>query len=155
MPVASEEIQANGKKYTIETKHNTIQCTTFSVTNSERSLPFSIRESRIPYEITMGHHGRPHLLSLTLTYKSQLVEKKLPALETLLTSYNRVSLKKNYVSTPTKCIGKNKVLFKMWGGGNCTNVCEAWASVEFSKVGEIISIKGLSYSEFVQLQKSN
>ena len=155
MPVASEVIESNGKKYTVETKHNTLRCNTFSVTNIERSLPFSIRESRIPYEITMKHHGRPHLLNLTLLYNSQSVEKKLPALETLLSGYNKISEKKSYISTPISCIGNNKVLFKMWGGGNCTNVCEAWATVEFNKSGKILKVKGLSYNEYVKLQKSN
>ena len=155
IPAASEEIQANGKKYTIETKSKILQCGTYSVTKYERSLPFSIRESRIPYKITIGHHGRPHLLSLKLTYKSKSVEKTIPALEKLLTGYNRISSKKSYISTPVKCISKNKVIFKMWGGGNCTNVCEAWATIEFSKSGEISSIKGLSYREFIQLQKNN
>lgn len=152
IPVSSEEIKANGKIYKIETKQKTLQCGQFSITNIEKSLPFSIRESRIPYKITMGHHGRPHLISSTLIYKSPQIEKKLPPLETLLVGYKRISPKKTYISTPTKCISKNTVFFKMWGGGNCTNVCEAWASVEFRATGDIVSIKGLSGNEVTQLQ---
>jgi len=152
MPISSEEINANGKKYTVEINHKTIQCGHFSITNSERSLPFSIRESRIPYKITMGHHGRPHLISTTLFYKSLQTEKKLPPLESLLVGYNRISSKKTYISTPVKCIGENTVFFRMWGGGNCSNVCEAWASVEFSTTGDIVSIKGLSGNQVVRLQ---
>lgn len=75
MSVSSEEIIANGIKYTVEIKHKTLQCERFSITNSEKILPFSIRENSIPHKITLGHHGSPHLLSLKLKYKSSQVEK--------------------------------------------------------------------------------
>lgn len=43
----------------------------------------------------------------------------------------------------------------MWGGGNCSNVCEAWATVVFNKSGGVVSIKGVSLNEVRKLLKNN
>lgn len=60
---------------------------------------------------------------------------------------HRISGSRIYVWTPVKCLQDDQVLLSLGSGGNCTNVCEAWAKVRFGPGGEITDTKSLSLAE--------
>jgi hypothetical protein len=151
----AEDIVVNGTTYDIEEKTQTLNCNEFSIHTKERSFPFAIRESRIPYELTMKHLGRPHLISQSNSYISVDKSVPIPALESITFNYERIDAKRPYISEPVKCLDGKKVLFTMWGGGNCSTVCEAWAIVEFTKNGLVRSFQGIAYDEFKSLSTQN
>ena len=151
----AEDIVVNGTTYDIEEKTQTLKCNEFSIHTKERSFPFAIRESRIPYELTMKHPGRPHLISQSNSYISVDKSVPIPALESITSNYERIDAKRPYISEPVKCLDGKKVLFTMWGGGNCSTVCEAWAIVEFTKNGLVRSFQGIAYDEFKSLSTQN
>lgn len=53
-----------------------------------------------------------------------------------------------YVWTAGKCLPDDRVLISLTSGGNCSNVCEAFAIIGFGPNGEIIETEALTYAEF-------
>jgi hypothetical protein len=149
---SGEQITSDGITYSVEVDQVELDCTSFKMASVVKSLPSNISESKIPYEITMGHYGNPYALSQTILYISPSVAPAAIAVEKIQPVYSRIDPTRKYLATPEKCLPKNSVLFSFWGGGNCTNVCEAWGRVYFSTKGEILEVKGLNYQE---LEKFN
>jgi len=147
----AEEISHKGTTYTIDVETQDLDCGSFIVLLTERALPFSVRESEIPHEITLGHFGKPHVLSQEFSYVSKFTARTLTDLKEIIPEYERIETKRKYLAKATKCVSPNFVLFSFWGGGNCKTVCEAWALVEFSEDGRAISSQGLSYQQYQQL----
>ena len=154
--VNAEKIAFEGKEYKLEIEEESLVCSDFTIKSTTKSLPFSIRETIIGIsdsKVSMGHYGRPHVTEQTFEYIKENVMVKLPVIESLLTGYSKIDPKRPYLSHPYKCLGDNKVLFSMWGGGNCSNVCEAFAVIEFTNSGNIKSSKGLTYKEYKMVSK--
>jgi len=146
--LTAEEIIHNGEVFTIEINETSLDCGAFSITSQERSLPFEIRESKIPRDITMGHYGRPHLLSQSIKFNSKDADETYSEITDLLPSYEKIEPQRVYIAKPIKCFSNNSVIFSFWGGGNCTTVCEAWGLVEFSKSGKVVLTIGISHKNF-------
>lgn len=144
----AETIKIKGKEYTLEEKKEVLNCKAFKIISLEKRLPYSVNVDRIPNGITMGHLGDENILSQTITYKSKIVSKAFPQLENLLSTYERIDLSRSYISRPVSCIGEDAVLFRMWGGGNCSTVCEAYVLITINENGEISNAKGLTYEEY-------
>jgi len=144
----SEEFEVAGKLYTLKEKKIDFSCDEFTIQSLEKSLPHSVNENLV--RGGLGHLGNFLIISHTLSYinKNKSISQQLPKLEKLLTSYERIDPRRPYISKPEACPGKNTVLFSMWGGGNCSSVCEAWALVIFSPEGNIKHIEGLTYDEY-------
>ncbi|WP_155247349.1 hypothetical protein [Teredinibacter turnerae] len=141
-------IEHDGVTYEVELRTSELNCDLFTVKLERRSLPFSIRESQIPYPITMGHLGDPYLISQTITYKAKGSKENVNSVESVLPKYSRVENGRKYVAKLGSCVGESSVTLSLWGGGNCTNVCEAWTLITFGSNGEVKSSKGLTYAEF-------
>lgn len=148
----SENIAVNGKEYKIEIKESVLECSDFSIKSITKELPFSIRERHIPYEKTMGHKGNSHLINQSLSFAYKQNNQNIPAFYKQLSNYTRVDPNRPYLAKPIKCIENRSVLFYLWGGGNCSTVCEAYALVEFTSSGVISSLKGLNYKEYKKLK---
>ena len=145
----AESLNHGGQKYEVEVNETTLDCEGFGLSLVKRSLPFSINESKIPYDITMGHYDSPHLLSQSFTYISGEVKNQQDSI-TLLPTYERIDPSRSYIAKAVSCVSDNSVTVSFWGGGNCKDICEAWSLVTFSKVGKVVSSKGLTYPEFKQ-----
>lgn len=144
----SEEFEVAGKLYTLQEKQSDFSCNEFTIQSLEKRLPYSVNENLV--RGGLGHLGDFNIISHTITYSSQnkSIIQQLPKLEKLLTSYDRIDPNRPYISKPEACPGNDAVLFRMWGGGNCSNVCEAWALVIFTDEGKIDKITGLTGNEY-------
>lgn len=142
----SEEFEVEGKAYSLIENKSDFSCSNFTIESLEKRLPRSVNQNLV--RGGLGHLDDPRIISHTLTYSNESVKKTLPRLESLLTNYDKISPRRSYIPKANACPGNNGVLFRMWGGGNCSTVCEAYALVIFTKLGEISKIKGLTYSEY-------
>lgn len=143
-----ETFVVDGKEYVLEEKKSSFKCPNFNIESLEKRLPSFLNGNLV--RGGLGHLGDFKIISHKITYSnsSESISRRLPKLEGLLSSYERIDSSRPYISKPTACPGKDGVLFEMWGGGNCSTVCEAWALVIFSNDGSIKKIKGLSYDEY-------
>lgn len=130
----AETIELNGEAYELEEKQNILKCSKFSIVTISTSLPYSVRENSIPYEKTMKHIGNPHLINEKLLYIQNGKKIELPNFKSMLSNYNKISMKRSYTTKPLKCLNHNSVLFRLWGGGNCKTVCEAYVKASFSEM---------------------
>jgi hypothetical protein len=146
--VLAESVLHKGIEYQVERDLTELSCSNFSFSLESRSFPFNLRESKIPYEITLGHIGKPHLISQSFTYSSPGQVSEPEQTTALLPNYIRIDNKRKYLAAVGACAGVDSVTVSFWGGGNCRNVCEAWALITFSKQGKVQSSKGLTYAEF-------
>ncbi|WP_297811368.1 hypothetical protein [uncultured Methylophaga sp.] len=144
------QLSHKGITYEVRTDEVSLECRSFKIISKVQSLPFSLRESEIPYEITMGHYGKPHVLEQSISYVSDTVENDAFEVDAILPAYERIDDERKYLAKPVACVGPHSVAFSLWGGGNCKTVCEAWVLVEFSGTGKPVKALGLTYSEFKQ-----
>ncbi len=149
----SETINIEGKEYPVIENTKNLQCANFSVTSVTRELSHRLHYSEIPENISMGHQGGNYL-SQSMTFKAGNLQRNMPALELILTGYNKISADRPYLSTPVKCVGSDTLLVSMWSGGNCSTVCEAYALITFDNSGNIIKSKGLTYKEYKQYRSN-
>jgi len=145
----------NGNVYNLESKESILKCSKFSIYTKTISFPFSLRENNIPYEKTMKHMGNAHLISQKLIFSNTGVENELPDIISKLSDYKKIDKKRSYIISPVKCLGESSVLLSLWGGGNCSTVCEAYAKATLTKNGVLSSISGLTYKEYSDLRKNN
>jgi len=153
--VNSETLEFKGKVYNLETKQNLLKCSNFSILTKVTSLPFSIRENNIPYEVTMKHMGNPYLINEKLFYIKADKEIELANLTNKLPNYKKIDPERAYTIKPEKCLGETSVLFRFWGGGNCNTVCEVYIKAKFNEDGDIPEISGLTYKEYRGLLRSD
>lgn len=146
----ADQISHKGITYEVKTDEIGLDCGSFKIISKVQSLPFSLRESEIPYEITMGHYGKPHVLKQSISYVSDTAEGEAFAVDAITPTYERIDADREYLAKPEACVGPHSAAFSLWGGGSCKNVCEAWVLVEFSRSGKPVNALGLSYSEFKQ-----
>jgi len=155
IPVNAGTLKHNGNSYKYENIESILKCSKFSIVTKTKSFPFSLSENKIPYEITMKHMGNPHLISQKQMYINSGKEVELPNLISKLSNYKKIEKKRSYTIKPVKCLGASSVLFSLWGGGNCSTVCEAYVKAAFTENGAISSIYGLTYKEYNELRKNN
>ena len=146
----ADQISHKGITYEVRTDEISLECSSFKIISKVQTLPSSLRESEIPYEITMGHYGKPHVLEQSISYVSDTAENMAFAVDAITPTYERIDDDRKYLAKPEACVGPHSVVFSLWGGGNCKTVCEAWVLVEFSGSGKPVKVLGLSYSEFKQ-----
>jgi len=147
---SAEQISHNRTTYDVQSEVSELDCGPYMIISTVKTLPFKLRESQIPYEITMGHYGKPHVLGQSISYISDNAGKVTFDVNEIIPSYGRIDSARKYLAKPEACVSQNSVVFSFWGGGNCKTVCEAWALVKFSTTGDPIKVQGLSYSEFKQ-----
>lgn len=144
------QVSHKGITYEVVTEETSLECSSFEIISKVQALPFSLRESEIPYEITMGHYGKPHVLEQSISYISDTGENEAFSVNAIIPTYERIDDDRKYLAKPEACVGPYSAVFSLWGGGNCKTVCEAWVLVEFSHSGKPVKAIGLSYSEFKQ-----
>ena len=105
-------------------------------------------------ELTVNHMGDPYTMNEDVIYIASGKEVKLPKLVSKLSNYSKIDKKRSYRVSADKCLGESSALFMLLGGGNCSNVCEAYAKVDFNENGNISSISGLTYQEYDTYIKS-
>ena len=147
--VFSGQVEFNGKIY--ETKIESeffLDCGSFNLEKrTTRFLYSSFPETQIPLEISHKHKSRPYVISQEVIYTSGSIEKIIDS-DLFLPSYSRIDPTRSYLISESQCVGPNTVIFGFWGGGNCSSVCDAKAIVEFTSLGEIKMVRGLSNEEF-------
>ncbi|MDW7549033.1 hypothetical protein HUZ36_17650 [Pseudoalteromonas sp. McH1-7] len=94
-----------------------------------------------------GHFGNPYLLTQELVYISK-AGVTTHSISNVWPEYERIDPTRYYSATIKQCTDKREAIIAFWSGGNCRDVCEAWALVTFTEDGTIESSKGLSYQEF-------
>lgn len=146
----AEQISHNGETYDVQSEISELDCGSYKIISTVRTLPVKLRESQIPYEITMGHYGNPYVLGQSISYVSDITEEVTFDFSKIIPSYGRIDSGRKYLAKPEACVSQSSATFSFWGGGNCRTVCEAWALVKFSTTGHPINVQGLSYSEFKQ-----
>jgi len=132
----------------IEKKEKVIKCSNFSIRKITSRLPYSINERDIPRELTMGHYTDPYLVSEQLFYIRSGEAVNIGGLTDRLPNYKKIEQKRPYIVSSIQCLGDSSVIFRLWGGGNCDNVCVAIVKADFNDKGDISSISGLTYKEY-------
>jgi len=148
----AETVEINGNNYPVKVKSSNVECGDFSVVSTTKELPDFLHYSQIPKTLSIGHKGINYI-DYELSYKTKGEQFKVKPLEGSLNGYEKIAKDRLYISRPQKCIEPNKVLFLMWGGGNCSDVCEAYSLITFDSKGSIKKAQGLSMKEYKELKK--
>lgn len=148
----SETVEIDGKSHSVNTRYKAVSCGDFLIESVTKKLPDYLHHSQIPKSLSIGHKGINYI-GYELTYKSKGQEIDIKPLKDHLSGYKKLSKDRVYISRPLKCIKPNAVLFSMWGGGNCSDVCEAFSVITFNSSGVITKARGLSVKEFNELNQ--
>ena len=148
----AEKVEIDGKLYPVKERSSKVECGNFSIISTTKKLPDFLHHSKIPKSLSIGHKGINYI-GYELTYQAEGKLVKVKPLESYLNGYERIAEDRLYISRPQKCIQPNTVLFSMWGGGNCSDVCEAFSLITFNPNGEIEKAEGLSMKEYKDLKK--
>jgi len=149
----SETVEINGKTHSVNTRFKAISCGNFSIESVTKKLPDYLHHSQIPKSLSIGHKGINYI-GYELTFRSKDKEVDIKPLKDHLSGYQKLAKDRLYISRPIKCIKPNSVLFSMWGGGNCSDVCEAFSVISFDLNGIVTKARGLSVKEFNELKNN-
>lgn len=141
----AQEIEIGGTLFKVTKSETSIECENFSIKAEASKLPSHLHHSQIPKGLSIGHVGGNYI-GHKLHYISQSVSTKVVGIKQQLKGYEKLDKKRVYIAKPVKFLLNNHVLISLYGGGNCNTVCEAYASLEFNKQGELVNAQGAHLS---------
>jgi len=151
--ILAQEVMIDGHVYQVIKTESKLQCDNFEIISKTLRLPSHLHHSQIPKELRIGHAGGNYI-GHKLIYTSKLARNEIVGIKENLKGYEKLAENRVYIAKPVKCLSDNHVLISLYGGGNCDTVCEAYATLEFNKQGEIVNAQGLTYQEFKHLKQN-